>query len=97
MTDTESIKEAIESVVKTRFEEGQIVSVSVQPDVDADGEDILRVRIVFNANRPTLDAELASSLIRHLRLKIEEIGETAFPIMSFVSKADIGKTTADAL
>ena len=69
-------------------------SVDVQSDHDEDGNEILVVQIVFDGKQRALDPQKTSSLTRHLRPRIADIGVYAFPVISFVSKSDLGKRAA---
>ena len=93
---TKKIETIVRSVLESRFGDVDIDSVIVEPDVDEDGEDILRVKVVLGGRFKQLDPEKSSSIIRHLRPKIAEIGEYAFPIISFISKSELGNSKPEA-
>lgn len=89
------IVELIEATVRERFAGVEIESVSVEEDTDFDGETVFRVRVVFNHNGP-LDAHKTSGIVRHLRHRLVERHEGAFPIVAFVSKTDATERKAAA-
>ena len=82
------IREAVESIVKERFDNVEIVRVDVEEGRDHDGEDVLYVRVVFDADVNELRAERMSGLVRHLRSRLGELGETRFPLTRYLSKSD---------
>lgn len=88
------VRKAIEAVVRERFAGTEIDAVEVKADVDEDGERVLLVKVVHGAK--SLDARKASGLLRHMRPKIADLGEDAFPILSFISKAEPRKAKAEA-
>ncbi|MBB5518074.1 hypothetical protein [Amphiplicatus metriothermophilus] len=90
------IRDIVEQVVKDRFPDARILSVSVNEDEDFEGERILRVTVVFDSATGLLDSQRAASLVRHMRPKLREAGEEAFPILSFISKADAELASAGA-
>lgn len=88
--DIKDVETAIKAVTNERFPDGGIVSVRVLRDKDFEGDPILRITIVFDPANP-LDSKRTVSLIRHLRSRLAEIGEISFPVISYISKAEIGK------
>lgn len=90
MSSREELQEIIEKLLVKQFGKIDIESIDIQPDVDEDGDDILFVRVVFDSkNNKPLDALKASSFVRHLRPKILDAGETAFPVLSFIAKSEL--------
>jgi hypothetical protein len=88
----------IEAVIRERFVDAGIEAVRVNKETDYDGDAIFRVTVVFNPkdNHP-LDAHKTASITRHIRHKLLEEHEEAFPILAFVSKADaVGAGSAAA-
>lgn len=96
MADDNALKRIIEAVFKDHFDEVTIESVTVAHDIDEDGDAILRIAVIFNGKAKQLNAERASGLLRHMRPKMAEIGEDAFPIISFIAKSDIGARNTEA-
>ena len=86
------LKAVFRDVLNERLE--GVESVDVQSDHDEDGNEILVVQIVFDGKQRALDPQKTSSLTRHLRPRIADIGVYAFPVISFVSKSDLGKRAA---
>lgn len=90
-SDEASIRKIVESVLRTRFGDVEIVSVDVRPDVDASGDRILLITIVFDAKEKGLDARETSSLARRILPKMQAVGEEGFPVFSFIAKSELGK------
>ena len=96
----ERIEEIVRSVLKSRFDDLEILSINVTPDFDEDGDKIIVVKVVFDGERKTLNALETSGLVRRilpLMEKIGEIGETGFPILSFIAKSELGKTKPESV
>ena len=92
MAEYDKLTEVIESVLRERFDNVEIESISIESDFDEDGDAILRVKVIFDSGQKQLDAHKSSSVLRYMRPKLAEIGEEAFPIISFIAKSEIGKT-----
>lgn len=91
MRDTaelDKISAAIESLLKQDFENVRILKVSVREDEDRDGDEILRVEVVFEGDTRAFDAQKLSGVVRHIRPALREMGEKAFPLMSFISSRE---------
>ncbi|MDE0699021.1 MAG: hypothetical protein OXH76_24645 [Boseongicola sp.] len=87
-----------DAIVKPVFAEqlapAQIVNFSVTEDEDADGEPILDIVVVFEAEGDRLDPNQVVGLIRHLRGPLNEIGSDRFPILSFMTSEEAADAAA---
>lgn len=92
MAEHDELLDVIESVLKERFDDVEIESISIEHDLDEDGDAILLVQVIFDGKKKQLDARKTSGVLRHMLPKMAEIGEYAFPVISFVAKSEIGKT-----
>lgn len=91
MLDNEALSELVGKIVKRQFTEAVIHSVNVKSDVDSDGDDVLRVTIVFETSGKTLDRNKMVGLVRHLRSELTDMESDSFPLISFVSKKEAKK------
>ncbi len=80
MPHEEKRQEIIERVVTEQLAPAHIVKVMVEEDLDHDGDEILQVRIVFEAEDDKLDTDKVLELAGHLIRALEEISEERFPI-----------------
>jgi hypothetical protein len=86
--DSDKVADIVADVLGRDFEKIKILKVNVAPDQDRDGNDILRIQIVFEGALKGADARHAASAVRRLRPALEEIDVDMFPLLSFVSKLD---------
>ena len=84
----ESLKDLVLGIVKARFPDAEIDSISVTPDSDSDGDPILRVMIVVRSDITSLDSQRLSGLARHIRPRLIEHNEYGFPIIRVMTKRD---------
>ena len=96
METQDRAKGVIQSVLKERFRDVEIVSVDIDDDFDEDGDSLLMITVVFNSATETLDPGETSSLTRRLLPKLAEIGEKAFPIVSFVAESELRRSRSGA-
>ena len=94
--DPEILRRVVRDVAADRFGAETIEAVAVHGGFDSDGDPVLMVRIVVDTERGHLDPKALSSFIRHLRPKLDEVGEGRFPITSFVSKKEAAEAGAEA-
>jgi hypothetical protein len=85
------LDELILATLKDEFENIEISEFAVVKDTDSDGDEILRVRVVFDNDRQPLNTRKRIGLLRHLRPKLEKIGQPAFPIFSFIAASEAGR------
>lgn len=92
----QDIKTLIESVVRQRLGEARVQKVIVKEDEDNEGDRILRVMVVFDGSKGSLDAHKMSGLARHLRAKMEEHDAFLHPVFRFVSQKEAKKVLSAA-
>jgi hypothetical protein len=78
----------ISGIIKERFPAAAIEAVTVETGTDSDGEPVLRIRIVIDADIGKLEPHRLAGLARHIRSKLSEYQERAFPIIRTISKQD---------
>lgn len=93
--DTDALGQLLEGIISKRLTDVKIVSVGVERDVDSDGDDVLNVTVVFDAESD-LDAARVAGLIRHMRPHLQKHRENGFPIMSFISEKEARKKGVEA-
>ncbi|HER25626.1 MAG TPA: hypothetical protein ENI69_00795 [Rhodospirillales bacterium] len=96
MVSKSKLNAVIEKVLRDIFDDIDIETITVEPDIDEDGDNILRVRVIFDGENKQLDTHKTSSLLRYMRPKIADIGENAFPVVSFIAKSEIRKPKPEA-
>lgn len=87
--DSETVLKIVEEILSDRLGSIEIKSVEITPDVDFDGDDILRVEVVFLSETKWIPPEATRGLIRRIRPKLSDVGEYAFPIMSFIADSEM--------
>ncbi|PJK28924.1 hypothetical protein [Minwuia thermotolerans] len=94
-----NLRRAIRATLEEQFENLEILSINIRDDVDRDGEPILNVKVVFDGKHRSLDARKTASFLRLMRNRLEEQGDERnylFPMVSFISKADLGNKNPEA-
>jgi len=100
MLDADEIKEVSSLVMETLkndFVEVKILDVGVTSDVDFDGDDILRIEVVFEGSSKAIESGVFSSAVRHIRPKLDDISVRAFPLFSFISDKEVKGTKLAAI
>lgn len=97
MADAAELERVLRGVLAERFPDVTFERIIIEPGVDADGDDILLVKVVYDAEQETLDARRSSTVVRHLRPKLAELGEYAFPVLSYIAKSELGRSRAEAV
>ena len=84
----EDIQKVIENTIREQLSDTLIDSVRVQEDIDHDGDEILRVFVIFDDEKGRPDPNKTVSMVRHVREKLHGVKEDRFPIISYVSTSD---------
>jgi hypothetical protein len=90
MRDLEKIEEIVRDTLTAEFQKIQFSDVQVREELDSDGDRILHVYVIFEGAPKHADIRKLSGAVRHVRPKLTEAGETAFPLFSFLSRDDVG-------
>lgn len=83
--ELKKISEVVSETLKSDFNNIEILNVKVHSDVDFEGDDILRIEVVFKGEPKSVDTSMLSGAVRHIRPKLTKINEHAFPLLSFIS------------
>lgn len=62
--------------------------ILVEPRTDHDGEEYLRIDIVFDGDQRELDPGWTSGLLLRLHLELRELGITSIPSLHFIKKSE---------
>ena len=92
MRNLTSVKNAVKATLSQHFDHLRILDVKIAEDVDADGDEFLRIDVIFEGESKDLDARKLSEIVRHLRPRLDKIHESALPLLSFISKADLDRS-----
>ena len=82
------LHDEVETLARQRFEGVDVKLVDVREATDFDGDDILVVQIVLDAEPAEVDPSRLSGFTRHLRRVLERQGENRYPITRFFSASD---------
>lgn len=78
------VRNVLEEVLRSTFPNTDFTSLRVRPDLDHDGDEILRVDAFYRGSDTELDdADRAADVIIEMQNRLLAIGETAFPIPEF--------------
>lgn len=89
MNDINKVLQTVRDVVSRRLYPAIVTDVSVKTDFDHDGDPILHITIVFQADGDKLQADKVLGLARHLREPLEKIGEDLFPVFTFMTPEEV--------
>jgi hypothetical protein len=88
MRDLTPIKQAVSETFSRLFSHVPVCDVRVREDTDFDGEDILRIDVIYEGTFKDLDGKKLAGFIGLLRPRMKQIHEPALPLLSFISRAD---------
>ena len=85
-------------ILKTRIQEhpapAKIVDVKTVEAEDHDGDPILRIRVVYEAENNLLDPEKVVSLVRYLHEPLKAFPPDCYPVISYMTAEDAALVTA---
>ncbi len=92
--ELEKVAETIRSVVEKQLAPAEVTEIVLEGDLDHDGDPILRVQIVFEAEDDRLDPAKVKGLTRHLREPLDNFANVGFPVLNFTSKHEVPPAAA---
>lgn len=96
MRDMKNIAKIVKDVLASDFENIKIVEVRVRDDLDTDGEEVLRVDVLFEGAPKDLKAGSLVGAVRRVRPRLIEAKERAFPVFSFISNKELSAGAFEA-
>lgn len=83
------VQSVVDEVVREHLGNDHIVSVSANRDDDGfTDDDTLWVTVVVENELPDSDFSGEIELVRHLRPRLDQVGENGFPVISFLSRSE---------
>jgi len=89
MRDLASVKRAVKETLTRQF--SRVSDVQVREDTDSDGGEVLRIEVIFDGTSRDLDAKKLAGFIGHLQPRLEQMHETALPLVYFISSAELSR------
>ena len=86
--------EIVRPVVEQQLAPAQIIGLTVEEDEDADGDPVLRIEVIFEAENDRLDPKQVLGLIRHVRKPLIEMGSDRFPIFTYMTSQEAADAAA---
>lgn len=86
--NVEAIRAELTEALRAHLDPVPLVDLEVSADVDHDGDPILRMRAVYDDQVGRPDGESVFTAPRMVRDRLESLGETRFPILTFISLHD---------
>ena len=89
MRDLASVKRAVKETLTRQFSHVRVSDVRVRED--SDGGEVLRIEVIFDGTSRDLDAKKLAGFIGHLQPRLEQMHETALPLVYFISSAELSR------
>ena len=80
----ENIDETLKRIVQHELAPAKIVDLHSEEAEDADGDPILRIMVIYEAEQNRLDPYKVLGLVEHLRVPLRTLPVDRFPILSFM-------------
>jgi hypothetical protein len=92
MRDFEKIAKVVKDTVAPEIEPVRILDVRAFLGHDADGDEIIWVKILYDGETNNFDPKKTIGIVRKLRPKLlSSANESAFPVISYISSTDNGR------
>ncbi len=88
--DLDKVRDIVARALAKRFspEEFTFDPIIVKPDLDHDGDEILRIQIIFDGDQDNLDPAWTVRMFEFIDPELEKLGITAYPTTSFIEKSE---------
>lgn len=85
----EMIGDVVSNALRAHLAPASVKILLVYEEVDAEGDPILRLRVVMDSDGPAVAAEKVFTATGVVRGALEEIGETRFPLLSYPTSDEL--------
>jgi hypothetical protein len=86
--DDAKVQRIVKETLSADFEKIKILKVCISPEFDSDGNEILRIDVIFEGAAKDVNVRKLSGAVRQIRPKLRAAGEKAFPLFSFISNKE---------
>ena len=88
--DLDKVRDIVARALAKRFspEEFTFDPIIVKHALDHDGDEILRIQIIFDGDQENLDPGWTMGIVGRIYPEMEAIPVTAYPITSFIEKSE---------
>jgi hypothetical protein len=85
------IRGIIESTVRERLSDLDVVRVNIRKEIDLDEEQVLAVYIALadNTNLSKIRTEALSGLVRHIRSSLADVDNYIFPVVRMMTQKEL--------
>jgi hypothetical protein len=94
--EAKNIRDLLWPVVERELGGLKIVALNLQRDTDRDGDPVLLITVVFDDRKKDLNPKVISGMVRKVRPTLLDLGESAFPVFTYVGRSELGKIKPDA-
>jgi hypothetical protein len=94
MASNAKMQKDIFKVVREGIKSGDIIDVKLNPGLDADGDPIFNIYVVFDNKKEQLDPAETTKVSRSVWEYLYNSKEPRFPIFYFVAKSEAGELPA---
>ncbi|PSJ59981.1 hypothetical protein [Kumtagia ephedrae] len=91
MISDSRLKSEIEKVVREQVHSGKVTDVAVKSGTGSDGDEIIRVHVVYESKSSIIDAQETVNVMRNVRGRLEKMGDDRFPVFYYVATSEVGK------
>ena len=96
LRSSDEVRAIVENALEKRFPRVDVVAINVRDSEDEDGDKIIDIVIVFEAKNKDFDPAKVPPFVSEIVDKLSEAEDSRFPVLSFISKSDLGKTKPEA-
>jgi hypothetical protein len=89
-----NVRQAVEAAIRSHFKGTDIISIAMKRVESFDGGNLLKVTVVYQTRSGLIDPKKAAGIAGRIKPTLEENEFDAFPVFSFISKADSGRISA---
>jgi hypothetical protein len=96
MDMTREVRDIVRETLEKQFPKIKIARIDVAEHIDDDGDEILEINVIFEAEEKDFNPAELNELPRLIRPKLAEAKEHGFPLFSFIAKSDLRKMGSEA-
>ena len=92
-----NLETLVRDALAERFPDADIDRVIIRPDLDSDGDKVLRITVVLEGHAGNLNREKLVGFVRHLKSRLATAECDEFPLLSFVERNEARKLKLESV
>ncbi|MCT8268576.1 hypothetical protein NYQ83_14950 [Afifella sp. JA880] len=90
------VHDLVQDILASEVADLRVAQINVRAASSCDGDDLIRIDVIFDGHAEDVDARKLVGLTRHILPRLRALDETGFPLFSFIALNEATGLMGDA-